>query len=132
MTLNARGSQIRMEFIKFHGLNSVNPLLQGQIIEFIIWHSGSGHYTILCIFVPYNLAPLFLTLIFYFSFSIASPSLHASAITMMAPNNTTVSTAPIYNLPDLKKVDDDEIAYAIYEIVLATKAHEEKACCFIW
>jgi hypothetical protein len=62
------GARLWMEFIKFHCSNSVNPLLKGQIMEFIIWHSGSGHYTILCIFVLYNLALLFLSLIFYFSF----------------------------------------------------------------
>jgi hypothetical protein len=39
-------------------------------------------------------------------------------------NNTTNNLVPIYNLPDLKKVyDDDEIAFTIYEIVLGTKAH---------
>ncbi len=42
---------------------------------------------------------------------------------MMASNNTTNNLVPIYNLPDLKKVEDDEIAFKIYEIVLGTKAH---------
>jgi hypothetical protein len=30
--------------------------------------------------------------------------LHAPAIMMMPPNNTTISTAPIYYLPDLKRI----------------------------
>jgi hypothetical protein len=42
---------------------------------------------------------------------------------MMASTNTTNNLVPIYNLPHLKKVEDDEIAFAIYEIVLGTKAH---------
>jgi hypothetical protein len=42
---------------------------------------------------------------------------------MMASTNTTNNLVPIYNLPDLKKVEDDEITFAIYDIVLGTKAH---------
>jgi hypothetical protein len=42
---------------------------------------------------------------------------------MIASTSTNTHVPPIYNLPDLKKVEDDEIALALYEVVLATKAH---------
>ena len=42
---------------------------------------------------------------------------------MMASNKTINNLVPVYNLPDLKKVEDDEIAFTIYEITLGTKAH---------
>jgi hypothetical protein len=41
----------------------------------------------------------------------------------MAPTNSNTHVPPIYNVPDLKKVEDNENYLAIYEIILATKAH---------
>jgi hypothetical protein len=71
------------------------------------------------------LAPLFYLFLFYLSFfpPIASSLLHASAITMMAPTNSNSHVPPIYNLPYLKKIENDEIALTIYEIIPGTKAH---------
>jgi len=45
------------------------------------------------------------------------------AMIVMVPTNSNTSVLPIHNVPHAKKVEDDEIALAIYEIVLATKAH---------
>ena len=113
MTLNSvRSRTPDAEFIQFRPLNSVKPLLQGRITEFIISHSGSGHYTIVRIFVPYTLQLLsfvsFYLLLFLISFLfIASPSLHAPAITTMAPNNTQLALnqgrarmLPIFSKPN--------------------------------
>ncbi len=42
---------------------------------------------------------------------------------MIAPANVAPPPAPIYNLPDLKRVEDDQTALEIYQIVEAVKAH---------
>jgi hypothetical protein len=40
---NPVGTRLQMEFIKLFGLNSIKPLLWGQIMEFILKHSSSSH-----------------------------------------------------------------------------------------
>jgi hypothetical protein len=43
-------------------------------------------------------------------------------ITMIAPANTNPSPTPTYNLPDLKRVEDNRIALELYQIVESVQA----------
>ena len=42
---------------------------------------------------------------------------------MMAPANALDPVVPLYNLLDLKKVEDNNVAFALYEVVQVVKAH---------
>jgi len=126
MTLNSIRSRNSITSFEFRKTPPPGPDYGVQIC-----HSGSGHYTIVRIFVPYTLQLLsfvsFYLLLFLISFFffIASPSLHAPAITTMAPNNTQLALnqgrarmLPIFSKPNRwqvsKNLQKKEVGFLLH------------------